>query len=40
MWDKQGAAFPNVAGPQFAQLIHGEIRKWAEVVKASGAKLE
>ena len=40
VWDKQGAAFPNVAGPQFAQLIHGEIRKWAEVVKASGAKLE
>lgn len=40
VWAKQGATFPNVAGPQFAQLIHEEIRKWAEVVKASGAKLE
>ena len=40
VWDKQGAAFPNVAGPQFASLIHDEIRTWAQVVKASGAKLE
>lgn len=40
VWDKQGAAFPNVAGAQFAKLIHDEIRTWAEVVKASGARLE
>lgn len=40
VWDKQGATFPNVAGPQFAELIRSEIGKWAEVVKASGAKLE
>ena len=40
VWDKQGAAFPNVAGPQFAKLIHDEIRTWAAVVKASGARLD
>ena len=36
----QGADFPNVTGAQFGKLIHDEIRKWADVVKASGAKLE
>ena len=40
VWQGQGADFPNVAGPDFAKLIHAEIRKWAQVVKASGAKLE
>ena len=40
VWAGQGADFPNVTGAQFAKLIHDEIRKWADVVKASGAKLE
>ncbi|RRD56537.1 tripartite tricarboxylate transporter substrate binding protein [Comamonadaceae bacterium OH2545_COT-014] len=40
VWRKQGASFPNVTGPQFAQLIREEIKRWAQVVKASGAKLE
>lgn len=40
VWTGQGAEFPNVAGPEFAQLIHNEIRQWAQVVKASGARLD
>ena len=40
VWAAQGADFPNVTGAQFGKLIHDEIRKWADVVKASGAKLE
>lgn len=40
VWQGQGADFPNVTGAQFGQLIHDEIRKWAAVVKASGARLE
>jgi tripartite-type tricarboxylate transporter receptor subunit TctC len=40
VWASQGAEFANVSGPQFDAFIKGEIRKWAEVVKASGAKLE
>lgn len=40
LWAAQGADFPNVTGAQFGKLIHDEIRKWADVVKASGAKLE
>ena len=40
MWAGQGADFSNVSGERFAKLIHTEIRKWAQVVKLSGAKLE
>ena len=40
VWAGQGADFPNVTGAQFGKLIHDEIRKWADVVKVSGAKLE
>ena len=40
VWAGQGADFPNVTGAQFGKLIHDEIRKWADVVKTSGAKLE
>ena len=40
VWAGQGADFPNVTGAQFGKLIHDETRKWADVVKASGAKLE
>jgi hypothetical protein len=34
-----GRDFPNLTGAQFGALS-GEIRKWAQVVKASGAKLD
>lgn len=40
VWASQGAEFANVSGPQFDAFIKGEIRKWTEVVKASGAKLD
>ena len=40
VWANQGAEFANISGPQFDAFIKGEIRKWAAVVKASGAKLD
>lgn len=40
VWARQGAEFANLAGPQFAAFINGEVRKWAAVVKASGATLD
>ena len=40
VWANQGAEFANVSGPQFDAFIKGEIRKWAAVVKTSGAKLD
>jgi tripartite-type tricarboxylate transporter receptor subunit TctC len=40
VWASQGAEFPNLAGAQFAAFINAEIKKWAQVVKASGAKLD
>lgn len=40
VWASQGAEFANVSGPQFDAFVKGEIRKWAAVVKASGATLE
>ena len=40
VWANQGAEFANISGPQFDTFVKGEIRKWAAVVKASGAKLD
>lgn len=40
VWASQGAEFANVSGPQFDAFVKGEIQKWAQVVKASGATLE
>lgn len=40
VWANQGAEFSNLAGPQFASFISAEIKKWAQVVKLSGAKLD
>lgn len=40
VWGKQGASFPDLSGAQFDAFIKGEVRKWAQVVKASGAKLD
>jgi len=39
-WANSGAEFPALTGPQFGQFVTGEIKKWAVVVKASGAKLD
>ena len=39
-WSNSGAEFPNLTGPQFGSFVNSEIKKWAAVVKASGAKLD
>jgi len=40
VWAAQGAEFPNLTGAQFDTFIKTELRKWSQVVKASGAKLD
>ena len=40
VWARQGAEFANLAGPQFGGFISAEVKQWAGVVKASGAKLD
>jgi tripartite-type tricarboxylate transporter receptor subunit TctC len=40
VWASQGAEFPNLTGAQFDTFVKAEINKWAQVVKASGAKLD
>ena len=39
-WLANGADFPNITGPAFGQFVNSEMRRWASVVKASGAKLD
>jgi tripartite-type tricarboxylate transporter receptor subunit TctC len=39
-WGNSGAEFPNLTGAQFGNFVSAEIKKWASVVKASGAKLD
>jgi tripartite-type tricarboxylate transporter receptor subunit TctC len=40
VWASQGAEFPNLTGAQFDAFVKAELKKWAQVVKASGAKLD
>ena len=40
VWANQGAEFPNLTTSQFDAFIKKELAKWAQVVKASGAKLD
>ena len=39
-WARQGADFTGTTGAQFGSFINAEVKKWAEVVKASGAKVD
>ena len=39
-WTGLGAETPNLWGDDFGRFVGSEIKRWAEVVKASGAKLD
>lgn len=40
IWANQGAEFPNLSQRQYAAFVSDETKRWAGVVKASGARLE
>jgi tripartite-type tricarboxylate transporter receptor subunit TctC len=40
VWANQGAEFPAGTPAQFAAFLNADIKRWAAVVKASGAKLD
>lgn len=40
VWANQGAEFPNMTPQQFGQFVSAEVKRWAQVVKLSGAKLD
>ena len=40
IWAQNGAEFPNISQQQFATFIHGEVTRWAQVVKAGNIKLD
>lgn len=39
-WAANGAEFGGMTPPQFGAFVKSEIKRWAEVVKASGAKFD
>ncbi len=40
MWTGLGAEIPNLYGEAFGKFVNSEIKRWAEVVNTSGAKLD
>ena len=40
IWAANGSEIPNVTTTAYANFVDAEIKRWATVVKASGAKLE
>ncbi len=39
-WTNLGTETPNLYGEAFGQFVSSEVKRWAEVVKTSGAKLD
>ena len=39
-WANNGAEFPQLTQQQFGSFVSAEVKRWAAVVKASGAKLD
>lgn len=39
-WNGLGTDTPNLYGADFGKFVSSEVKRWAEVVKASGAKLD
>ena len=40
IWAQNGADYGSLTKEQFAAMVSGEVKRWAQVVKASGAKVE
>ena len=40
IWTGLGAEMPNLYGDAFGRFVMAETKRWGEVVKKSGAKLE
>jgi tripartite-type tricarboxylate transporter receptor subunit TctC len=40
IWNSLGTDTPNLYGEAYGKFVNAEIKRWAEVVKGSGAKLE
>jgi len=40
IWTSNGSEIPQLTGAAYGSFVSSEVRRWAEVVKASGAKLE
>jgi tripartite-type tricarboxylate transporter receptor subunit TctC len=40
IWANQGAEFSDMSSQQFGQFVSAEVKRWTEVVKRSGAKLD
>ncbi len=40
IWASNGAEFGSLTPPQFGNFVSSEVKRWATVVKASGAKLD
>ena len=40
IWASNGSEIPNVTNAAYGAFVNAEIKRWAAVVKASGAKLE
>ena len=39
-WNDLGTDSPNLWGDEFGKFVGSEVKRWAEVVRSSGAKLD